>query len=298
MAAPDEETSLLVPPQSPRWRLAAIALGSLAAGLLVLGQPVMPQPWARAALTELSEEEEFSTVYDILVTQDYTSYVICDGETPPVYALCGFSTCSPYDDGSESTGACACKERSDASNFLLSGSNIFLARSATYRTAVLQSYAGTFGDAETTQFCAALGDGTICSESGMGCDRLSFHNQEYRRELAAPELKPDIAGPISTSCMGAPCWYSATDDCEMTCLCTMGSDLDQVTLGGSRRNLGNVTIVQETGHCMTHLDDYTVVTSEGAALGLIEDMVAAGTSARVPQVTGSCAACTVSSSYS
>ena len=207
MAAPDEETSLLVPPQSPRWRLAAIALGSLAAGLLVLGQPVMPQPWARAALTELSEEEEFSTVYDILVTQDYSAHVSCGGDAgaTPTYALCGEASCSPYGDASRSVAACACKEETDESNFYMSGSTIHLADSQTFRSAVVASFGGTLGDDGAAAFCGALGDGTVCRESGLGCDLVSFHSSGYRRRL---DVEPAgvTSELLSTTCMGAPCY--------------------------------------------------------------------------------------------
>ncbi len=53
------------------------------------------------------------------------------------------------------------------STFRMGSSTIYLSQSETYRNAVAAQYAGTL---DLPAFCTALTDGTICEESGLGCD--------------------------------------------------------------------------------------------------------------------------------
>ena len=72
------------------------------------------------------------------------------------------------------------------STFRMGSSTIYLSQSETYRNAVAALYAGTL---DLPAFCTALTDGTICEESGLGCDFISFHtgatNEECRRKALA-----------------------------------------------------------------------------------------------------------------
>ena len=72
------------------------------------------------------------------------------------------------------------------STFRMGSSTIYLSQSETYRNAVAAQYAGTL---DLPAFCTALTDGTICEESGLGCDFISFHtgatNEECRRKALA-----------------------------------------------------------------------------------------------------------------
>ncbi|KAH8050284.1 hypothetical protein JL722_11490 [Aureococcus anophagefferens] len=272
MGSADESTALVGARPAPRWRFAALGagLGCLALAAVAVGQPAAPRsaPAALAAFEDLDFEQQFDVVYDILVTQDYSAHVICtgDAEATPTYALCGEASCSPYGDAA------------------LRGSvRVQGGDGRTFRSAVVASFGGTLGDDDVAAFCAALGDGTVCRESGLGCDLVSFHSSGYRRRL---DVEPAgvTSELLSTTCMGAPCYYAddeATGDCALTCLCPMGVEYSF----DERRALA-------VSDCMTHRDDYTVVASVGAARGLIGDLAAAYGGV-APTVVGSCATCDV-----
>ena len=86
------------------------------------------------------------------------------------------------------------------STFRMGSSTIYLSQSETYRNAVAAQYAGTL---DLPAFCTALTDGTICEESGLGCDFVSFHtgatNEECRRKaLAKGESHEEAATHIQS----------------------------------------------------------------------------------------------------
>ena len=315
----DETTSLVRPERSPRWRLAAMGagLGLLALALVVVGQPVpaaLPTSLyggegktfygesGKVTLNGLDHDQQVTLVYDILVTQGFSATITCDKEVQPTYALCGASTCSPYGDASNSVAACACKEYDDASEFFLGGSNVHLAESAAYRNTVVSTYNDECGSDCYNSFCKALGDGTICDESGIGCDTISFHTFGYYRNRKlgdAYQARSSSGGDgayVDPTCMGAPCWYSATDSCQTTCLCVMGKETSASLSSMKLKTAEDGDHFVQTDHCLTHYDDYTVVTSFESMMGLIGDMKAGGAAAAAgsaPAVVGSCASCTV-----
>ena len=132
------------------------------------------------------------------------------------------------------------------STFRMGSSTIYLSQSETYRNAVAAQYAGTL---DLPAFCTALTDGTICEESGLGCDFISFHtgatNEECRRKaLAKGESHSEATTHIQSHdsnagfaweidvvevCMGAPCYKlegnlgDDSDGCQMACLCPIGA---------------------------------------------------------------------------
>ena len=162
------------------------------------------------------------------VTQDQFWQLTCDLSTPGTqpYALCGLTTCSGLEEYPD-VAACKCAPETVnemfegastrvrrfrrtrvhqtmsgvvslssltwnnagtpmESTFRMGSSTIYLSQSETYRNAVAAQYAGTL---DLPAFCTALTDGTICEESGLGCDFISFHtgatNEECRRKALA-----------------------------------------------------------------------------------------------------------------
>ena len=212
----------------------------------------------RASLRTPRGTPSVDWVYDITVTQDQFWQLTCDLSTPGTqpYALCGLTTCSGLESYPD-VAACKCapetvNEMFDGSpmesTFRMGSSTIYLSQSETYRNAVAAQYAGTL---DLPAFCTALTDGTICEESGLGCDFISFHtgatNEECRRKaLAKGESHSEAKTHVQTSkgdsnagfaweidvvevCMGAPCYKlegnmgDDSDGCQMACLCPIGA---------------------------------------------------------------------------
>ena len=212
----------------------------------------------RASLRTPRGTPSVDWVYDLTVTQDQFWQLTCDLSTPGTqpYALCGLTTCSGLEDYPD-VAACKCapetvNEMFDGtpmeSTFRMGSSTIYLSQSETYRNAVAAQYAGTL---DLPAFCTALTDGTICEESGLGCDFISFHtgatNEECRRKaLAKGTSHSEAKTHVQTSkgdsnagfaweidvvevCMGAPCYKlegnmgDDSDGCQMACLCPIGA---------------------------------------------------------------------------
>merc|ERR1711934_103156 len=87
-------------------------------------------------------------------------------------------------------------------------------------------------------FCTALTNGTICEESGLGCDFISFHtgatNEECRRKaLAKGESHKEAATHVQSHDSNAGfaweidvvegCMGDDSDGCQMACLCPIGA---------------------------------------------------------------------------
>ena len=188
----------------------------------------------RASLRTPRGTPSVDWVYDLTVTQDQFWQLTCDLSTPGTqpYALCGLTTCSGLEDYPD-VAACKCAPETVnemyegtpmESTFRMGSSTVYLSQSETYRNAVAAQYAGTL---DLPAFCTALTDGTICEESGLGCDFISFHtgatNEECRRKALAKgashsEAKTHVqtkgdsnAGfaweiDVVEVCMGAPCY--------------------------------------------------------------------------------------------
>ena len=213
--AREHEATPLLKPRRGRTilKLAAACAAAATVGLAALGGLEPPSKAkaalyaapARGSLVGLDAGAQRDIVYDILVTEGFSSSVSC-GHGEGSYVLCGEAACSVYSGAPSSLAACACKEERGVSTFFLGASNAHLWGSQTFRDFVVDSYTGRAGDKETAQFCGALTDGTICRETDMGCDAISFHegtDQHDARRLGAVEVVDEA------SCMGAPCWYTA-----------------------------------------------------------------------------------------
>ena len=193
-----EDTGLLTekPVRRGRAYAAAAVVGTLcmAATVSKTGQQKIAD--LRASLRTPRGTPSVDWVYDLTVTQDQFWQLTCDLSTPGTqpYALCGLTTCSGLEDYPD-VAACKCAPETVnemyegtpmESTFRMGSSTVYLSQSETYRNAVAAQYAGTL---DLPAFCTALTDGTICEESGLGCDFISFHtgatNEECRRKALA-----------------------------------------------------------------------------------------------------------------
>ena len=124
-------------------------------------------------------------VYDILVTQSQDLTVYCNAAAPGTqpYALCGLTTCAGVEEY-DYLGACKCAQETIdemyaedpiTATFVMGYTSVFLAKSETFREAVMANYLGQLDDAGVQNLCTALTDGQICKESGLDCDFVSFH---------------------------------------------------------------------------------------------------------------------------
>merc|ERR1719353_272107 len=97
----------------------------------------------------------------------------------------------------------------------------------------MANYLGQLDDAGVQNLCTALTDGSICKESGLDCDFVSFHtgaqNGVCGDDNWVSTSKAGVRGAhrqLWTSnevevCMGAPCYKlegADPDDCSLTCL--------------------------------------------------------------------------------
>ena len=188
-------------------------------------------------------------VYDILVTQSQDLTVYCNAAAPGTqpYALCGLTTCAGVEEY-DYLGACKCApetidemyaEDPITATFVMGYTSVFLAKSETFREAVMANYLGQLDDAGVQNLCTALTDGQICKESGLDCDFVSFHtgaqngvcgddnwvSTEDKKKAGVRgghrKLDEWVSNEVEV-CMGAPCYKlegADADSCSLTCLC-------------------------------------------------------------------------------
>lgn len=222
-----------------RGRRAAAVIGTACLVLAATATRTGKQKVANLIATGSLATPSVDWVYDVTVTQNEFWTLTCGFSQPGTqpYALCGLTTCSGLEDHPD-VAACKCAPETVnemyegapmESTFRMGSSSIFLSQSVTYREAVSAQYAGTL---DTAAFCTALTDGTICDESGLGCDYISFHtgasNSECRRKLDSNTDKDWVVEEVEV-CMGAPCYQlegnmgDDSDGCQMACLCPIGA---------------------------------------------------------------------------
>jgi hypothetical protein len=194
--ATDDADAARAPVEQPKKQsrgrkdIAAIALTSTL--LLGVNTQTGKRELTRLRRTVTNSPVTVAEVYDILVTQALDLTVYCNAAKPGTqpYALCGLTTCMGVEEY-DYLGACKCVPETideiytatdDAAvsapitaTFVMGYTSVFLARSETFREAVMSQYLGTLDDAGVQNLCTALTDGSICDESGLGCDFVSFH---------------------------------------------------------------------------------------------------------------------------